>query len=150
MKIYNIEKIIQDDKVTVSARYEGIGAKNGEHDMIFFEFDRRYQNHIHIDGTMFLAAFVIPCLIKGEDLHIEGLVEEQTLKGVQVILKKFIIWKKAKRKIKITVSGTYKSERKSDEIGIFFSGGVDSFFTYYSIRNTTKRIKYLIAVYLSP
>lgn len=134
MKIKNIRKTYEGAYVKISAtctlRYFG-------DDEIYFKIHKKYEDFIFLDASPFAAALLIPSMRKGEDLIIEGSISQQLYDGMYQAMTLLTSWDDLQLKpIKIKAQNITKDTQKSTYIASFFSGGVDSFYTYLKHKKT--------------
>jgi hypothetical protein len=86
--------------------------------------------YVYADASPFAAALLLPSMKQGEDLIIEGSISEQLYKGMHAVMHEVLNWNIGLKPIKVKadtlVAGTLQPNRTAS----FFSGGVDSFYTY--------------------
>jgi len=82
------------------------------------------------DASPFAAAFLLPSMKQGEDLIIEGSISAQLYEGMQAIMQEVLAWDIGLRPIKIEAGTLVADPPRPQESASFFSGGVDSFYTY--------------------
>lgn len=82
-----------------------------------------------------MPALVLPSMYAGEDLHIKAIVSEKLLTGVQKIIQIYRLWYDL-RPIEIYTNDKKVSETNGLYNAVFFSGGVDSFYTFLKNRNS--------------
>jgi hypothetical protein len=85
---------------------------------------------IHDDASPFAAALLLPSMKQGEDLIIEGGISEQLYKGMHAIMHEVLSWDIDLKPIKIRADTLVADTLKPRRTASFFSGGVDSFYTY--------------------
>jgi len=141
MKIKNITYSSQNNKFVLSAR---IVLNSGKKHDIYFEVDEAFKDFIAKDANPFLAASLAICMEKMEDLEIEGTVSKSLIANIPKIMKILTSWKQGFHPVLIKANYLTSELKTASNIGCFFSGGVDSFYTY--LKNKTK-IKYLIFVH---
>jgi hypothetical protein len=104
--------------------------KNGW-DRIYFALDNAAQaDYVYADASPFAAALLLPSMRQGEDLIIEGRISGQLYQGMHAIMEEVLRWDIGLKPIRIKagfLSADPPSPRRSAS---FFSGGVDSFYTY--------------------
>jgi hypothetical protein len=73
----------------------------------------------------------------GEDIEIDGFVSPTLLKNTEKIMKLVEKWNIGLKKINIKAQagGKKVTKSKSKKVGVFFSAGVDSFYTYLKNKN---------------
>lgn len=142
MKISNVQLRTDNDSVSLTAdcSLRQFGA-----DTIYFKFDKKYKDFIATDASPFAAALLIPAMKLGSDLVIDGEISEQLYNGLHEIMAVVLQWNLGLKKISIIVNNVKKDSYDPKEAASFFSGGVDSFYTYLKNKNSTdQKIKYFI------
>ncbi|MBN2550942.1 MAG: hypothetical protein JXB15_17395 [Anaerolineales bacterium] len=84
----------------------------------------------------FLAIALLPCMKQRAACVVEGNVSPRFLSGIQEIQSVFHSWKPGMKPIEIqgaTPQATPRTE--ADRVGVFFSGGVDSFYSFLKNRD---------------
>lgn len=116
-------------------------------DRVYFSFDRKYKDYICKDASPFAACLLIPSMKQGEDLIIEGAVSRKLYDGMHEIMRVMEGWNIGLKKIKIRVEAITEDQLSSSETASFFSGGVDSFYTYLKhSTDTSDVLRYFILV----
>ncbi|MFA6896716.1 MAG: hypothetical protein WCQ96_00295 [Patescibacteria group bacterium] len=141
MKIKNVQLREEGQFVSLTAdcKIRHIGT-----DRIYFKFEKKYRNFIATDASPFAAALFIPSMKMGQDLIIEGSISQKLQDGMQEIMKKMISWNLGLKPISIVASEVKPDETTTGDDASFFSGGVDSFYTYLKRKDQTEKIDYLI------
>jgi len=100
-------------------------------DTIYFSASNAIQaDHIHSDASPFAAALLLPSMKQGEDLIIEGNISEQLYKGMHAIMHEVQQWDMGLKPVKIDADALVADTPGPQRSASFFSGGVDSFYTY--------------------
>jgi hypothetical protein len=145
MKIKNIRLEEQGDFISLAAecKVRHIGT-----DIIYFKFEKKYRDFIVADASPFAAALLLPSMKMGQDLVIEGAVSKKLLEGMETIIKTVSAWNLGLRPIRILASEVKADEPLAKgENASFFSGGVDSFYTYLKHKEEGSAINYLLLAY---
>lgn len=85
---------------------------------------------VHNDASPFAAALLLPSMKQGEDLIIEGSISAQLYTGMHAIMQEVLKWDIGLRPIKIEADTLVVDPPGPQKSASFFSGGVDSFYTY--------------------
>ncbi len=141
MKVTNIKYSTRDNKFILSAR---MILKRGKIHEVYFEVDKKYQEFVYQDASPLLAAVLGLAMKLGENLEIDGAVSKLLRTNTPKIMKKIANWGEGFKKIALTTKGTNQDLGKREKVACFFSGGVDSFYTY--LKNKS-HIKYFIFVH---
>lgn len=86
--------------------------------------------YVHDDASPFAAALLLPSMKQGEDLIIEGSISEQLYKGMHAVMHEVLNWNIGLQPIKIKADALVADTLQPRRTASFFSGGVDSFYTY--------------------
>ena len=118
---------------------------------IFFSVPMRYRDFIFTDASPFLVGSLLRCTKLGENLEIHGGVSQKLYNNVTTIIEILDELEIVKKKNEITVTARDISldvHGKPAGIGCFFSGGVDSFYTFLKNKDQGKeKITHLILVH---
>lgn len=127
MKIKNVRKTDAGDRILIIAdcKIRAIGW-----DTVFFSFDKKYEDFLCCDSSPFAATLLIPSMYLGQDLFIEGSISEALYSGMIRTMDTMLGWNIGLHKINIQAQTILKDEFKPSMVATFFSGGVDSFYTY--------------------
>ena len=82
------------------------------------------------DASPFAAALLLPSMKQGEDLIIKGSISEQLLKGMYAVMEEVQHWDLGLRPVEIRADAVVPDAHEPHRTASFFSGGVDSFYTY--------------------
>jgi hypothetical protein len=79
----------------------------------------------------FLAATMLPAMKVAEPLKVPGPISPKLLAATQTLQEMFLKWFQGFQKIAIQANpGASYGENRATDVGAFFSGGVDSFYTF--------------------
>jgi hypothetical protein len=126
-----------DETITLSAtcKVRKIGW-----DTIYFSIGNTLPgDYIHNDASPFAAALLLPSMKQGEDLVIEGSISAQLYQGMHAIMHEVLKWDIGLQPIKIEANALVADPPRPQRSASFFSGGVDSFYTY--LKHTTDPIE---------
>lgn len=118
----------------LSAEINLRGQKNKR---LFFEIDSKWANYIGKDAGPFLAALLLPCMKNGENIEVDGEVSEKLLSAIRRVSHLCVGWNIGYKQINIEVAGKTVDTRNTKNRAVFFSGGVDSFYTYLHVNKKT-------------
>lgn len=127
MIIKNIKYTKDKKNVTLSA---DILFKNGTERNMFFRVNKTHDRLVGKDASPFLASLLLPAMKSGEDITIEGSVPERVLNNTKDIMKVVGKWNIGLKKINIETAISNPKNTNPKFTGCFFTGGVDSFYTY--------------------
>lgn len=109
-------------------------------DRVYFSLDDGTQGGcVHNDANPFAAALLLPSMKQGTDLIIEGSISEQLYKGMHAIMREVLQWDIGLQPIKIEAAALTADPPRPRRSASFFSGGVDSFYTY--LKHKTDPVK---------
>lgn len=106
-------------------------------DTIYFTFDKKYADWLVEDASPFAASLLIPCMMRNENLVINGSIPRTLYEGMKHIIDVMVDWNVGMKRIKIkakTISEDIESPKEKN-VATFFSGGVDSFYTFLKPRD---------------
>ena len=95
--------------------------------------------HVHDDASPFAAALLLPSMKRGENLIIEGTISERLYKGMHAVMHEVLNWGIGLEPVKIEANTVVADTLQPYRTASFFSGGVDSFYTY--LKHTTDPVK---------
>lgn len=148
MKLLQVEKRISDEKV----RLVGIVQVDnlGKEIELYFEYPQRFADFLIESADAFVPALLLPAMERGENLEITPPISEKLLLNLRNIQDIIYQWYPETFK-KVTVSAEKPSKyepHSSNQVGAFFSLGVDSFYTFHKHLNSASpvlpRISHLI------
>ena len=140
MIIEDIQLRTKSNKITLTASLTFNGKKKQE---AYLSTDKVHGKFIASDASPFLAAVLIPCMKTGEDIIIHGSISQQLLQNTYKIMELLTGWNKEFSRISVIADTVQEDAFRSKNIASFFSGGVDSFYTYLKNR---KKINHFIFV----
>lgn len=99
-------------------------------DRVYFSLRDAQGRSVSADASPFAAALLLPSMKQGEDLIIKGGISRQLYQGMHEIMEEVLTWDIGLRPIKILVDELVTDPPRPPRSASFFSGGVDSFYTY--------------------
>jgi hypothetical protein len=115
---------------------------------VWHKYPVEYYEQVSTGGNAFLAACILPAMRFGEDLLIEGKVSKKLLAGVEKFMQIINKWKPDYKIVKIEHFGHEENKSDGSQTGMFFSGGLDSFYTLLKNENLPAgdpdKIQYLL------
>lgn len=116
---------ISDDGKTVEGVFQ-VGSNR--HDIYYRCIS---EDFLFLNDESFLAAAILPCMkAGGGELISKAGVSQQFLSGLSTIQDIFCVWKKSLHRVKIRHPSPVEKKKTGNRAGVFFSGGVDSFYTF--------------------
>ncbi len=141
MKIKNIIYSAKVNKLRLSAQ---LVLNSGKRHEVYFEVDKEFKDFISHDASPFVAAALAIAMKNKEDLEIDGAISTSLMTHTSAIMNTLKTWGLGFSPILINATAVNKDLKQPEVTGCFFSGGVDSFYTY--LKNKQK-INYLIFVH---
>lgn len=147
MKISNLKTTSDGNNIKLSAIVDSEQLGNKE---LWFSIPKKYEQGLcksRMDG--FLVGMLFPAMRHGENIHVEGCISAQLLSNLnQYVIPMLMTFLPACKRIMITAVETSTERFDCSGVGTGFSGGVDSFctfFDHYELENNTEnRINSLI------
>jgi len=139
MIIHKPEITEEPGKVCVSAYVELNKRIPKVPEKLWFKFPEKYKNFVTDRADGFTVGLLLFSMYIGENIEVRGTVSPRLKDGLEEYQKIFNKWfpKKFKR-IDITCQNLKKQTQKGKKFAVCgFSGGVDSFFTLYSLCSKT-------------
>jgi hypothetical protein len=99
-------------------------------DDIYFSVDGKQGDYIFEDASPFAAALLIPSMKLGQDLIIHGTISKKLHDGLQKVMDEVLTWNIGLKRIKVRADNMVADTHKPTRTASFFSGGVDSFYTF--------------------
>ena len=85
---------------------------------------------MHGDASPFAAALLLPSMKQGEDLIIHGSISERLYHGMHAVMREVLRWDIGLKPVDIQPGAVVADTHEPRSTASFFSGGVDSFYTY--------------------
>ncbi|MFF2659972.1 hypothetical protein ACFVUH_21735 [Kitasatospora sp. NPDC058032] len=80
-------------------------------------------------GDAFLAALLMPAMSLGEELVVDAPVSARLLRSARTVMEIYAAWWARLREVRLTVGEPVEATRGQDGVGLFFTLGVDSFYS---------------------
>lgn len=133
MIITDVRLTHDNKRATLSARCK---IRKFGWDRLYFSIDAKYRNQITVDASPFAACLLYPAMIQGENLIIRGSLPREVYDNMHTLMKAVLDWDdKSFRPIKIAADKLTTESGKPTKTASFFTGGVDSFYTYLKYKN---------------
>lgn len=116
------------------------------YDKVYFKADKRHEDLICRDAGPFAASLLIPSMRQGEDLIIGGGISKKLYNGMKAIRDIFLSWNLGLKHINIKAEDLTGDNHQPKKTASFFSGGVDSFYTYLKHKKDAEKIEYFILI----
>lgn len=146
MKISSPVIVESKSTVTISSLIE---LDNQHAYTAWVEVSSKYKNFLCTDATAFASAFVLPAMKSKHAVTIHGSVSTMWLHSLQKIMNRVVGWNVGFSEVTVTASQNKPdSIVQKKNVGLFFSGGVDSFSSYLKYKKSKKeQVTHLIFVH---
>jgi hypothetical protein len=141
MKVFDVRQRTAADQIVLSARCRT--RRIGLDDLSFI-VPRGFAEFAVADASPFAAALLLPAMKLGEDLVIRGSISTRLHAGMTEIIRIVSGWDVGLKPINVVVDELVPDQITPGVTGAFFSGGVDSFYTYLRHRNDQHPITHLV------
>jgi len=144
MRISNIKLLSDAGRLKLSA---DITIGENAHSL-YFVVDEKYKDFIVSDATPFLASIFIGAMNRGEDVDITSPINKTVYDNTSKIAGLYKSWNLGYKTSLIRASDFRHDQHKGKAIGCFFSGGVDSFYSYLkNTKESSEKITHFILVH---
>ncbi len=128
ISVSDIRKIARDEHVELTARVTGLEDSDLD---LWFRYPITYSDAVCVSGDPFVAALLMPAMIRGIDLHVEGPVSRRMCEGIERFMDVICNWwpEFQRATIRAEESTAVYSDTEESWVASSFSGGVDSFHT---------------------
>ena len=100
-------------------------------DTVYYSVENAAQSaDVYNDASPFATSLLLPSMKQGEDLIIRGSISQQLYKGMHAVMQEVLDWNLGFKPIEIKVDEVAADTNTPHRTAVFFSGGVDSFYTY--------------------
>jgi hypothetical protein len=141
MMVLDVSQRLAAGQVILSARCK---VRRFGLDVLNFKVPRKFADFIVADASPFAAALLLPSMKVGEDLLIRGSVSARLHAGMKEIIRIVSGWDIGLRPIDVKADELVPDRATPGVTGAFFSGGVDSFYTYLRHKNDRHPITHLM------
>ena len=105
-------------------------------DTVYYSVENAAQSaDVYNDASPFATSLLLPSMKQGEDLIIRGSISQQLYKGMHAVMQEVLDWNLGFKPIEIKVDEVAADTNTPHRTALFFSGGVDSFYTYLKHKN---------------
>ncbi len=147
--VTNINRMVTDSKVKLTGSvYSDYRRLNNCE--VWFSYPVHYYDKVTVSANPFVAALLIPAMSLGQTLRVEGEISPKMLLGAERFMEIMNKWRPEYRPIKIEATQGDETIKNGRNIGTFFSGGLDSFYTLLKNENTkssSEKISHLIFIH---
>lgn len=137
MVIKDIAINTNNEYITLSANIAFQGEKFRP---MFFRVETKYGDFIMPDASPFLSALLLPCMRRGENIVIVGTIPQSLHEALPALMEVVEKWKVGFKKIHVTSAIGPENTNNATAVGCFFSGGVDSFYSYLKHKDAVTHI----------
>jgi hypothetical protein len=141
MKVLDVRQRKAADKIILSAQCK---VRRFGLDDLSFIVPIRFAEFIFEDASPFAAALLLPSMKLGEDLVIRGSISTRLHAGMREIIQIASGWDIGLKPIDVIVDELVPDRIAPGVTGVFFTGGVDSFYTYLRHKNDRHPITHLM------
>jgi hypothetical protein len=141
MKILDVRRLTSGDRIVLSAQCK---LRRIGFDELRFTMPASFSDFICADASPFAAALLWPAMKLGEDLVIRGSISTRLHTGMKEIIHIVSRWNIGLHPIDVIADELVPDQATPGITGAFFSGGVDSFYTYLRHKNDEHPITHLI------
>lgn len=141
MRVCDVRQRKTADHLVLSARCKvrRIGL-----DDLSFTVPAQFADFIFPDASPFAAALLLPAMKLGEDLVIQGSISARLHAGLTEIIRIVSGWNIGLKPIELRVDELVPDRITAAPVGSFFTGGVDSFYTYLRHKHDQDPITHLM------
>jgi hypothetical protein len=141
MKVFDVRQRQAAGQIVLSARCK---LRRFGHDELSFTLPSRFAGFICADASPFAAALLWPSMKLGENLVIRGSISTRLHAGMTEMIRIVSGWDIGLKPIEVIADELVPDRITQGVIGAFFSGGVDSFYTYLRHKNDQDPITHLV------
>ncbi len=141
MRVLDVRQRKAGDQIILSARCK---VRRFGLDVLNFAVPRRFADFLVADASPFAAALLLPAMKLGEDLEIEGSISARLHAGMTKMMRTIAGWDVGLEPIRVVADELVPDPVAPRVTGAFFSGGVDSFYTYLSHKTDPQPITHLM------
>jgi len=102
----------------------------GKHKTIYITLPIEFEDFLIAEATPFFTSFFLGCMRKREKLSINASLDEKLASNIHQIKNLVYGWDIGYKPISVSYKNTTKTHTKSRQRAMFFSGGVDSWYSY--------------------
>ncbi|NTU74078.1 hypothetical protein HGB07_08110, partial [Candidatus Roizmanbacteria bacterium] len=111
---------------------------------VFFAVSNKYSNYVYYDSSPFLASFLLPAMKQKEDITVKGIISSKVSRSIEAVSELVSSWRTGFYKVQVNVPNARPDGAHPTAVGCFFTGGVDSFYTFLKHRS---EITHLIIIH---
>ena len=136
---------------TVDSGYARLSADvvdpSGRKSSVYFETEVGFLPPSDRDATPFVAGLLMAALRNNEDIQVDGFVSTQLLQGIESITDILCSWDVGFSKVAVRGCEARRDLPAKSGTGLFFTGGVDSFYSYLRHRSSATAVSHFILVH---
>lgn len=141
MRVLDVRQRRTGDQIILSARCK---VRRLGMDVLNFTVPRRFANFLVADASPFAAALLLPSMKLGEDLVVQGSISARLHAGMTEMIRTIAGWDVGLKPIRVIADELIPDPAAAGVTGAFFSGGVDSFYTYLRHKSDRQPITHLV------
>jgi hypothetical protein len=143
MRVLDVRQRKAGDQIILSARCK---VRRLGLDVLNFMVPRRFADFVVADASPFAAALLLPSMKLGENLVIQGRISARLHAGMTEMIRTVAGWDVGLKLIRVIADELVPDPVAPGVTGVFFSGGVDSFYTYLRHKGGPQPITHLMLV----
>jgi hypothetical protein len=143
MRVLDVRQRKTGDQIILSARCK---VRRLGLDVLNFTVPSRFADFLVADASPFAAALLLPAMKMGEDLVMQGSISARLHAGMTEMIRTVARWNVGLSPIRVIADELTPDPAAAGVTGAFFSGGVDSFYTYLRHKSDRQPITHLILV----
>jgi hypothetical protein len=141
MRVLDVRQRRAGDQIILSARCK---VRRLGLDVLNFAVPSRFADFVVADASPFAAALLLPSMKLGEDLVIQGSLSARLHAGMTEMIRIIARWDVGLKPIRVMADELIPDLAAAGVTGVFFSGGVDSFYTYLRHKSDRRPITHLV------
>ncbi|HTX83827.1 MAG TPA: hypothetical protein VME44_16710, partial [Streptosporangiaceae bacterium] len=141
MRVLDVRRHKAGEQIILSARCK---VRRLGLDVLSFAVPIRFADFLAADASPFAAALLLPSMKLGEDLVIQGSVSARLHAGMTEMIRTVSRWDVGLKPIRVIADELSQDPAAAGVTGAFFSGGVDSFYTYLRHKSDPRPITHLV------
>jgi hypothetical protein len=118
---------------------------------VWYSYPLNYYDCVTVSANPFVAALLMPAMSLGRTLRVEGSISKKMLVGAEKFMEIMNQWRPEYKPVKIEATSVNETIKNGQGVGMFFSGGVDSFYTLLKNENAeipaSEKLSHLIFIH---
>jgi len=133
VEITEVESEKHDDYCSLTARVKM--KRRSRVAQVYYHFPAHLADWLNVSADPFIAAFLPISMVLKEPLVVSAPGSKKLIEALPQIMKVYHSWNPRFQFIPVEVTQTEKRTSRSDKVALFFSGGLDSFYTLSKLTN---------------